>query len=207
MAGKPEKSLLTNMRIGLVNHQSCLSRCHHFGPGVSWLEKCHCLVYTHHVCRLDSLLTWLDSHWDVWHVEFLSEVRQRHRNTLKSLDTQTLVKCSSSSSSSTHPHLILSALKLSVVLCHFLLHTPAEYKYISLQIFIHLMLICACMKLTRTITLRDAERKARQQQQHNRKAKQRNTTHPKQSFSKKNWLPRVGFEPTTIISPGDGLTN
>ena len=34
-----------------------------------------------------------------------------------------------------------------------------------------------------TITLRDAERKARQQQ-HNRKAKQRNTTHPKRSFFK-----------------------
>ena len=48
-------------------------------------------------------------------------------------------------------------------------------------------------------------RKARQQQ-HNRKAKQHNTTRPKQSFFKENWLPRVGLEPTTISSPGDALT-
>ena len=30
-------------------------------------------------------------------------------------------------------------------------------------------------------------------QQHNRKAKQHNTTRPKQPFSNKNWLPRVGL--------------
>ena len=33
-------------------------------------------------------------------------------------------------------------------------------------------------------SLQEMLRKARQQQQHNRKAKQRNTTHPKQSFFK-----------------------
>ena len=45
-------------------------------------------------------------------------------------------------------------------------------------------------------SLQEMLRKARQQQ-HNRKAKQHNTT-PRKSFFKENWLPRVGLKPTTI---------
>ena len=39
-------------------------------------------------------------------------------------------------------------------------------------------------------SLQEMLRKARQQQQHNRKAKQHNTTRLKLSFFKENWLPR-----------------
>ena len=48
-------------------------------------------------------------------------------------------------------------------------------------------------------------RKTRQQQQTTER--QSNTTQlvRNSDFSKKNWLPRVGFEPTTISSPGDAL--
>ena len=41
---------------------------------------------------------------------------------------------------------------------------------------------------------------------HFRKARQHNTTRPKQSFFKEK-LPWVGFKPTTISFPGDALTN
>ena len=54
-------------------------------------------------------------------------------------------------------------------------------------------------------------RKARQQEGNNSNAteSQSNTTQLTQNshFSKKNWLPRVGLEPTTISFPGDALTN
>ena len=56
-------------------------------------------------------------------------------------------------------------------------------------------------------SLQDMLRKARQQQQYNREAKQRNTTRPNSHFSEKNWVPQVGFEPTAISFPGDTLTN
>ena len=51
---------------------------------------------------------------------------------------------------------------------------------------------------------RDAER----QGNNNTTERQSNTTQLARNshFSKKNWLPRVGFEPTTISSPGDALT-
>ena len=42
------------------------------------------------------------------------------------------------------------------------------------------------------ITIRDAEKD--KVTQHNRKTKQHNTTRPKQSFFKKNWLLCVGFD-------------
>ena len=53
---------------------------------------------------------------------------------------------------------------------------------------------------------RDAER---QGNNNNTTERQSNTTQLARNshFSKKNWLPRVGLEPTTISSPGDALTN
>ena len=47
-------------------------------------------------------------------------------------------------------------------------------------------------------SIQEMLRKARQQQQHNRKAKQTTQLARNSHFSKKNWLPRVGLEPTTI---------
>ena len=47
------------------------------------------------------------------------------------------------------------------------------------------------------------------QSNNNTTERQSNTTQLAQNshFSKKNWLPRVGLEPTTISFPGDALTN
>ena len=52
---------------------------------------------------------------------------------------------------------------------------------------------------------RDAER----QGNNNTTERQSNTTQlaRNSNFSKKNWLPQVGLEPTTISSPGDALTH
>ena len=49
----------------------------------------------------------------------------------------------------------------------------------------------------------------RQGNNNNTTERQSNTTQLARNshFSKKNWLPRVGLEPTTISSPGDALTN
>ena len=70
---------------------------------------------------------------------------------LKSLDTQTLVKCSQAHSSSTQPHLIFSAQKLSVVLYHSLLHISlAEYKSTKFICQIHLCLHEICMFISIT---------------------------------------------------------
>ena len=68
---------------------------------------------------------------------------------------------------------------------------------------LHKYLFCAlCMNNLS----RDAER---QGNNNNTTERQSNTTQLARNshFSKKNWLPRVGLEPTTISSPGDALTN
>ena len=51
--------------------------------------------------------------------------------------------------------------------------------------------------------------KERQGNNNNTTERQSNATQLARNshFSKKYWLPRVGFEPTTISSPGDALTN
>ena len=51
--------------------------------------------------------------------------------------------------------------------------------------------------------------KERQGNNNNTTERQSNATQLARNshFSNKNWLPRVGFKPTTISSPGDALTN
>ena len=64
----------------------------------------------------------------------------------------------------------------------------------------------SCVFYAPTITPRDAEKGRATTTQQKGKATQHNLPEKTGHFSKKNWLPQVGLERTTISSPGRGYT-